>query len=112
LLIVEAPGVAALLELVDDMIGDSKALMLSHLLLQSAHDLARATERESDGVSEHLPAGHGLCEHIENEAQATKSCARARNAINGAQVAAGRGELCAGVSLSKRPGLNSSRYIA
>ena len=48
-----------LLELVDDMIGDSVALVLGESVLQAANDPAGAHEGVGDRVSKDVSSGHG-----------------------------------------------------
>ncbi len=53
------PRIAALLELIDDMISNRIAFSLGEPALKTAHDFARAAEGKGHCVLESVPSGPG-----------------------------------------------------
>ena len=58
-LLIQPPGIAALFELGDSVIGDRKSFLFGQSFFQAANDLPGAPECESDRVPKHFSLGHG-----------------------------------------------------
>jgi hypothetical protein len=58
LILIQAPRIAALFQLVDNVIGDGVSLILAQSLFQPPDNLARSPQGVGDGVSKDLAAGH------------------------------------------------------
>jgi hypothetical protein len=54
---VKRPGIAVLLQLVHDIIGNQEALIFAEFVPQAAHQLACPHERKGNGKLQHVASG-------------------------------------------------------